>query len=128
MYDKELLGVRDTMEDWKYYLKSGRKFGVQINHSVLQHILDHPKLSGRQMRQLETIQGYEFNIEYYPGTKNYIKDTLSRRSDYEKVPIPRLSIKRTPYYPTPRPPSLTAPRLSRPRRRTAPFSDERNTG
>ena len=44
-YDKELLGVRDAVEHWKYYLKSGHKFRVQTDHSALQHILDQPKLS-----------------------------------------------------------------------------------
>ena len=27
-YDKELLGVRDAIEHWKYYIKSGHKFCV----------------------------------------------------------------------------------------------------
>ena len=39
-YDKELLGVRDAVEHWKYYLKSGHKFRVQNDYSTLQHMLD----------------------------------------------------------------------------------------
>lgn len=34
-YDKELLGVRDAIEHWKYYLKSGHKFLVQTDHTAL---------------------------------------------------------------------------------------------
>ena len=62
-YDKELLGVRDTVEHWKYYLKSGHKFRIQTDHSALQHILNQPKLSGRQMRLLETLQEFDIDIE-----------------------------------------------------------------
>lgn len=102
-YDKELLGVRDAVEHWKYYLKSGHKFRVQNDHSALQHILDRPKLSGRQMRLLETLQEYDFDIECNPGARTYIQDALSRRSDYKKAPIPRMLIKQ------PSPPSVPLP-------------------
>ena len=91
-YDKELLGVCDAIEYWKYYLKSGRKFHVQTDHSALQHTLNQPKLSGRQMRLLKTLQEYDFDIEYYPGARNYIQDALSRRSDYKQAPIPLLHL------------------------------------
>jgi hypothetical protein len=55
-YDKELLGVQDVIEHWQLYLKSGQKFRVQTDHSSLQHILGQPKLTGRQMQLLETLQ------------------------------------------------------------------------
>jgi hypothetical protein len=48
-YEKELLGIRDAIEHWRFYLKSGNKFIVQTDHSSLQHILSQPKLTGRQM-------------------------------------------------------------------------------
>lgn len=63
---------------------------VQTDHSALQHILSLPKLTGRQMRLLETLQEYDFDVEYYPGARNYIEDALSRRPDYKKSPIPRI--------------------------------------
>ena len=44
------------------------------------------------MRLLETLQEYDFDIEYYPGARNYIQDALSRRSDYKKAPIPRIPL------------------------------------
>ena len=42
------------------------------------------------MRLLETLQEYDFDVEYYPGAHNYIQNTLSRRPDYKKPPIPRI--------------------------------------
>jgi hypothetical protein len=90
-YDKQLLGVRDAIDHWRFYLKSGYPFKVQTDHSALQHILKQPKLTSRQMRLLQTLQEYDFEIEYYPGAKNYIQDALSRRPDYKDPPIPRIN-------------------------------------
>lgn len=84
-YKKELVGVRNAIEHWKYYLKSGHKFRAQTDQSALQHILVQPKLTGRQLRLLETLQEYDFDVEFYPGIRNYIQDALSRRSDYTNL-------------------------------------------
>jgi hypothetical protein len=94
-YDKELLAVRDAITYWRYYLhgNDGGKFLVRTDHSSLQHILKQPKLTSRQMRLLETLQEYDFDIEYWPGAKNYVQDALSRRPDYKEPPIPRLGTK-----------------------------------
>jgi hypothetical protein len=86
-YDKELLGIHDAVDHWKYYLRNGHKFRVQTDHSALQHVLGQPRLTSRQMRLLQTLQDYDFDIEYYPGAKNYIQDALSRRADYKDPPI-----------------------------------------
>jgi hypothetical protein len=81
-YDKELLGNQHAIEHWWFYFKCGHHFRAQTDHSSLQHIVGQPKLTGRQMRLLETLQEYDFDIEYYPDTKHYIQDTLSCRTDY----------------------------------------------
>jgi hypothetical protein len=94
-YDKLLLAIRDAITHWCYYLhgNDGGKFLVRTDHSSLQHILKQPKLTSRQMRLLETLQEYDFDIEYWPGAKNYVQDALSRRPDYKEPPIPRLGTK-----------------------------------
>jgi hypothetical protein len=91
-YDKELLAIRDAITHQRYYLhgNDGGKFLVRTNHSSLQHILKQPKLTSRQRRLLETLQEYNFDIEYWPGAKNYVQDALSRRPDYKEPPIPCL--------------------------------------
>jgi hypothetical protein len=88
-YDKELLGVKDAIEHWRFYLHGGDQFKVQTDHSALQHILKQPRLTSRQMRLLETLMEYDFEIEYLPGARNYIQDALSRRPDYKDPPLPR---------------------------------------
>ena len=61
------------------------------------------------MRLLETLQEYDFDIEYYPGARNYIQDALSRRSDYKKAPIPRISLGSKEKSPLPAPLALPLP-------------------
>ena len=66
------------------------------------------------MRLLETLQEYDFDVEYYPGARNYIQDALSRRPDYKKSPIPRVLATRT-APPPPEPQPITpAPPLPSP--------------
>lgn len=60
------------------------------------------------MRLLKTFQGCDFDVECRPGARNYIQDALSRRSDYKKAPIPRLSTKSSKSTPLP-PPQPPAP-------------------
>ena len=43
------------------------------------------------MRLLETIQEYDFDVQYYTGARNYIQDALSRWPDYKKPPIPHIN-------------------------------------
>jgi hypothetical protein len=42
------------------------------------------------MRLLEILQEYDFDIEYYPGAKNYIQDALGRQVDYKNPPLPQV--------------------------------------
>jgi hypothetical protein len=40
------------------------------------------------MRVLADILEFDLEIDYLPGTKNYIQDILSRRPDYKELLIP----------------------------------------
>jgi hypothetical protein len=88
-YDKELLAIRDALKHWRYYLL-GRHTTISTDHASLRHMLSQPKLSQRQMRALEDMMEYDFDVEYLPGAKNYVQDALSRRPDYKEPPLPRV--------------------------------------
>jgi hypothetical protein len=90
-YDKELLAIRDALKHWRYYLL-GRHTTISTDHASLRHMLKQPKLSQRQMRALEDMLEYDFDVEYLPGAKNYIQDALSRRPDYQEPPVPRMKM------------------------------------
>ena len=63
------------------------------------------------MRLLETLQQYDFDIEYFPGARNYIQDALSRRLDHKTPLIPRVnSTSLRSRLPVPMPP--TAPKVT----------------
>jgi putative transposase len=68
-YHKGPLGVKDVIEHWRFYLH-GDKFKVQTDHLALQHNLKPPRLTNRQLRLLETLMEYDFEIEYLPGAWN----------------------------------------------------------
>jgi hypothetical protein len=82
-YDKELLAIRDALKHWRL----GRHTTISTDHASLRHMLRQPKLSQRQMRALEDMLEYDFDVEYLPGAKNYVQDALSRRPDYQEPPI-----------------------------------------
>jgi putative transposase len=88
-YDKELLAIRDALKHWRYYLL-GRHTTISTDHPSLRHMLGQPKLSQRQIRALEDMLEYDFDIEYLPGAKNYVQDALSRRRDYKEPPITQI--------------------------------------
>jgi hypothetical protein len=92
-YDKELLAIRDALKHWRYYLL-GRHTTISTDHASLRHMLSQPKLSQRQMRALEDMMEYDFDVEYLPGAKNYVQDALSRRPDYKEPPLPRFQSER----------------------------------
>jgi hypothetical protein len=90
-YDKELLAIRDALKHWRYYLL-GRHTTISTDHASLRHMLSQPKLSQRQMRALEDMMEYDFEVEYLPGAKNYVQDALSRRPDYKEPPLRSLKV------------------------------------
>jgi hypothetical protein len=80
-YSKDLLAVQDAITYWRYYLhgNDGGTFILRTDHSSLQHISKQLRLTSRQMRLVETLQEYNFDIEYWPDAKNCVQDGPSTR-------------------------------------------------
>lgn len=87
-YDRELLAIRDALRHWHHYL-SIADVTVYCDQKTLQHVLKQSSLSPRQMRFLEPLMQYNFEIHHIAGAKNYVQDALSRRPDYREPPIVR---------------------------------------
>ena len=77
-HDLELLGIVDTLRAWRCYLH-GRKFVVQTDHHPLKFLETQEFLSPRQVRWLERIVQFDFDIVPVKGKSNQVADGLSRQ-------------------------------------------------
>ena len=78
-HDLELLGIVDSIRAWRCYLH-GRKFTVHTDHHPLKHIDTQDYLSPRQVRWLERLAQFDFDIVPIKGKSNQVADGLSRRT------------------------------------------------
>jgi hypothetical protein len=57
----------------------GKKFELRIEHSGLQYVFEQPTLNARQMRWLEFLNEYDFNIKHVKGKEKKVVDALRKR-------------------------------------------------
>jgi len=82
-YDREILGIRDTIIYWKFNLHGAeQQFLVHMDHATVRWILKQPHLTVRQMDILTVIQKCDWEVKHIPGVKNQVADALSRRPDF----------------------------------------------
>lgn len=58
----------------------GSKVKVITDHHSLKYLQTQPQIKPREARWLETIEEYDYEIEYRPGKQNVVADALSRHS------------------------------------------------
>ena len=91
IYDKELLAIVECFKVWRAYCDSSR-FQIQVysDHNNLQWFTTTKQLSARQARWSEALSGFDFRINYRPGTLGAKPDALTRRADvYPKKGVDR---------------------------------------
>ncbi len=57
----------------------GKKFELRTDHNSLKYLFDQPTLNARQIRWLEFLCEYDFDIRYIKGKDNKVADALSRK-------------------------------------------------
>jgi hypothetical protein len=57
----------------------GKKFELRIDHNGLKYLFDQPTLNARQIRWLEFLREYDFDIRHIKGKDNKVVDALSRK-------------------------------------------------
>jgi hypothetical protein len=57
----------------------GKIFELRTYHSGLKYLFGQPTLNARQVRWLEFLSEYDFDIKYIKGKENKVVDALSRR-------------------------------------------------
>jgi hypothetical protein len=86
VHEQELLAIIKAIQEWKCYL-DGQKFQVITDHKSLVYLQKQPHLSSRQIRWLEFLSQFDFELQYRPGKSNVVADALSRRSDYNDTAV-----------------------------------------
>ena len=76
-HDQEMLAVVECMKHW-YPQLMGIRFEVLTDHAPLQHWKTQRQLSKRQLRWLEFLSEFDFDIKHIPGISNTAADALSR--------------------------------------------------
>ena len=89
--DREMLAVVFGISRFQTYLY-GRRFTVITDHRPLVMIVNKPlhRAPPRLQRMLYKIQGYDFDLQYRPGSTMTLSDTLSRLpdpTDNDSIPL-----------------------------------------
>ena len=85
IYNKELLAIVEAFKEQRLYLSGTvEPIKVYTNYKNLRYFTITKELSGRQIRQVEFLSEFNFEIYYKKGNENARTDALSRRLDYLK--------------------------------------------
>ncbi len=82
IYDKELLAVVYTLQNWRVYAESYSELTIFTDYKNLLNFTTTKELNRRQVRWSELLRQYKFKILYTPGKDNGRVDALSRRTDH----------------------------------------------
>ena len=79
-YERELIGLVQAVRHWRLYLW-GRRFVVRTDHRSLRFLLDQRLTTIPQHQWASKLLGFDFVVEYKPGSMNVVADALSRRDE-----------------------------------------------
>ncbi len=81
VHEQEELSIHTALKEWRHYLH-GQPFKVYTDHRSLTHLFTQPYQSKRQLRWMEFLSEFKFEIVYVKGEENVVADALSRRADH----------------------------------------------
>ena len=80
-YDRELLGLRDSVLHFRHLLL-GIPFTVKTDHCSLRWLLQQESITGQRLRWLAVLNEFDITeIQHLPGASNVVADNLSRYPD-----------------------------------------------
>ena len=78
-HDLELATLVFALKLWRHYLY-GESLEVFSDHKSLKYIFTQRDLNARQRRWMETLEDFDFSLQYHSGKANVVADALSRKS------------------------------------------------
>jgi len=82
VHEKEQLAVVHALIKWRVYLHSRPEpFSIFTDHQSLKYLDTKNSLSPRQVRWMEKLAEFHYDIHYRKGSLNVVPDALSRRPD-----------------------------------------------
>jgi hypothetical protein len=75
-HDLELAAIVHALRKWRHYLM-GKRFELRTDHNSLKYLFDHPTLNVRQIKWLEFLCKYDFDIKHIKWKENMVADALS---------------------------------------------------
>ena len=81
VYKRELMAIVIVIKKWRHYLM-GRHFIILTDQKSLKFLCDQRVLGEEQFKWTSKLIGFDFEIQYKPGTQNRVADALSRRMSY----------------------------------------------
>lgn len=75
-YAREMFAITEAVKKWRQYLL-GQRFTIQTDHKSLRSLIHQTIQTPEQQRWLFKLLGYDFDIQYKPGTMNGPADALS---------------------------------------------------
>jgi RNase H-like domain found in reverse transcriptase len=85
-HDRERLAIIYAVREWRTYLH-GAMFRIRCDHHPLHYLEAQPQLSKRQIRWVDALAEFDYQIEYYKGKWNVLSDALSRPPDVFKTEL-----------------------------------------
>lgn len=83
-YERELFAVTEAVAKWRTYLL-GTRFVIRTDQKSIKELSSQPVHTPAQQRFLIKLLGYDFSIEYKPGSTNNVADALSRAPQTEQL-------------------------------------------
>ena len=76
-YVREFYAITEAVKRWRQYLL-GSHFIILTDHQPLKALLEQTIQTPEQQKWIAKLMGYDFRIQYKPGTLNRPADSLSR--------------------------------------------------
>lgn len=85
IHEKELLAIKHALRIWYPYIENGHTTTILTDHESLKYLRSLKRPSPRLARWIDEFGQYSLDIQYRPGPKAVIPDSISRRPDFLNV-------------------------------------------